>query len=448
MRANSRVFSTLLSNAVRKGSNLQRLLALEVLLPPRLPWWREPSPIIDRLRKGERLEPQEIRDLAQYLAAAFNILADDAQREVLDALLKVAPEIAWERAIGEGEQVAERLTQGKRPLPVSVSVEHTLKPELPGGTGPRLLPSASMDDLLGLFRRVSARTVVPITSILDDEFGSEIADDSDKRRVLYWSTSLFDALRVRAADVVQVVPGLFRLTTGFLDPETEADDFGVIALALSDERDGPTRLPDIEIDGRAFPVFVRRIVANQHAWPSSHPSKGTLACWAKTRLASSKPRFGAVTAKHVVGSRIGRRIQTAGATWKVRDVAPEGIDAALVETPERFDERSPLLKALKLVPQWLDVTFNGAESGKHRTKVTAITDQLGILDSPLVPVRLLLAAQGRPGDSGALVLEADRSTPRAVGIYIAGHCDVAGRGGGLAQHMQQAVEIMDMELYR
>lgn len=39
-------------------------------------------------------------------------------------------------------------------------------------------------------------------------------------------------------------------------------------------------------------------------------------------------------------------------------------------------------------------------------------------------------------------------TTKAVGLYMAEFSDQAGRSGGLAQHMEQVVQIMDMELYR
>jgi hypothetical protein len=133
----------------------------------------------------------------------------------------------------------------------------------------------------------------------------------------------------------------------------------------------------------------------------------------------------------------------------VIDVAPAGIDAALVDTPEPFVTSSKAMKAIAAVAPWIDVEFTGASSGPHVTKVTATTDQLGILNSPLFPMRVLLAKHGQAGDSGALILEkASSRKPKAVGLYMAKYTDTAGRPGGLAQHMEQVVEIMDMELYR
>ena len=79
------------------------------------------------------------------------------------------------------------------------------------------------------------------------------------------------------------------------------------------------------------------------------------------------------------------------------------------------------------------------------TKVTAVTETFGILNSPAIPARVFLAAGGKAGDSGALVTET--GTGLAVGLYIADYRSAAGSYGGIAQNAEQIVQMMDMELY-
>jgi len=74
-------------------------------------------------------------------------------------------------------------------------------------------------------------------------------------------------------------------------------------------------------------------------------------------------------------------------------------------------------------------------------------DPFGVYHEPMLPLRLMLASCGRPGDSGALVRDVGVAPNTAVGFYMGEYTNAAGQTGGLAQNAEQVTQIMDMELF-
>jgi len=262
----------------------------------------------------------------------------------------------------------------------------------------------------------------------------------------------------------RLVPGYRYTAFGFLvNPETEERDFGVTMYACPTRpwwddwwRDEPESfeqqvLEPINMGDKAFPVVIRRLEEKPHA-PTVLPQGGSSGCWAITRKNGARCGPGVLTAKHVVRESLGRipsigdvldlTDQTKGT---ILDLGPDGIDAALIATSEHVAV-SITLRTLQLVPQWLQVEFNGARSGWHRTYVTQVTDTRGVFGSASLPIRVHLAEAGLKGDSGALVTTLDGTT--AVAIYMGALSDLAGRSPeGYSQHAYQIEMVMDTEMW-
>jgi hypothetical protein len=298
--------------------------------------------------------------------------------------------------------------------------------------GPDLLPHEESPEYLNRFREAFLHSAETLTE--------------DLRRTLYWTLRL----NIECPPYVsfcRAVPGFRYLAIGFLDPEYETDDFGVIlfaAFALSDNRE---RRPDIPsaicIGNRSFPIVTRRIIEFAQGAPPN-PLGGTGACFAISKAGSQPIGPGILTAKHVVGDVLGASVAlSCGHTGSVGDVGPDGIDAAIVISP-CLKNKGHQMQPRQLIAPYTDVDFSGARSTVS-TKVTAVTDTKGILNSSALPSRIFLAQPGVGGDSGALVAESRSGTP--IGIYMGSYLDPANLTGGIAQHLYQATEIMDMEIF-
>jgi len=317
--------------------------------------------------------------------------------------------------------------------------------DIEASSGPELVPEE------GDFRRLGG---------LSELFRAEAERlDGGPRRALYWALRLMNDGQV--AKYARQVPGFRYAAFGFLDPRTEANDFGVTLVTspavaewpwvspeelLQLERP-PTRVGAIEIESKAFPVYVTPVVELRHSPPD--PVDGTAACWASSRITSSKPRGpGVLTAKHVVRRSTRRKRYTpmsCGCKGHVIDEAPDGIDAALLVCSCASRKSGPRANVPALIAPWTDYEFSGAASGSVRGKVTKITDTSGIITSQHLPIRLWLSSCGTGGDSGALVK--DSASGSCIGLYIGGYTDPAGGSGGLAQHLYQTMALMDMEIY-
>jgi len=281
---------------------------------------------------------------------------------------------------------------------------------------------------------------------------------SGERTTLYWALRLMQAPESQA--LAARIPGGNRLAFGFLDPEFEQNNFGVIVLAASGA-ESPVRgeselLSPIVVDGHPFPAVVRRIVEQRQLAPPTvtFPKIGSSAAWARSRITSTAPIGpGVLTAKHVTTHWLGTVCTlSCGCVGTVDDVAPECIDAALVRLPAQCPHNPPpgaQWRKRRLVAPAAAVHLH-APSGIVRTTITATTNLLNLTTAPELPIRVLLANHGVPGDSGSLIEET--RTGLAVGLYMgkytAPRAGSLGQTGGLAQHIGQVCELMQMELYK
>lgn len=294
-----------------------------------------------------------------------------------------------------------------------------------------------------LERQASRRRLGPARDLFDASH--EHVSDPRLRRTLYWTMRLMVQVREELGGFgafARTVPGLQYLTFGFLDFLPNGLEFGVSLLVASSDPGAPVHLTDLHLRERSFPVWIRPVRFNLHA-PHNSPALGTASCWARSRVKSLALGPGLLTAKHVVGTHIGAAVQLDdGSVGHILDVAPDGIDAALVSSPELPGSRP--VETQPFVAPWADVLLYGKKSAPVSTQVTTVTDTMGILGAPEWPARITLARPGLPGDSGGLVIE--QSTGSAVGLYMGEFTDRSGRPGGICQHAHQACLIMDMEI--
>jgi hypothetical protein len=269
----------------------------------------------------------------------------------------------------------------------------------------------------------------------------------EQQLTLYWAMRLMDAAEQQG--IPRRIPGFRYLRSGFLDPAEGANeiaDFGlkVVAAPIESGTDAPPAdLPPLTVDGHRFPVIVEHPVEIVHG-PAVLPTTGSTGCWAYSRVSTGRRGPGLLTAKHVVDQALdGRVAMSDGHFATVVDMAPDGVDAALVSSGEPVGVTR--LEVQQLVAPWTDVEFVGARSVIPRTKVKDITDTRGIYSTSLLPVRVFLGAYGARGDSGALIREV--STGRAIGVYMGELRDCVGTVEGFAQHMYQVQLLMDLELY-
>ena len=194
-----------------------------------------------------------------------------------------------------------------------------------------------------------------------------------------------------------------------------------------------------------FPAFVRPARWEFHQLPQVHPANGTGACWARSLKPGLRKKVGLLTAKHVVGQRIlGNPFPLMKGLGRLLDVAPEEIDAALIQVPRA--QLPPHLHAFGAgthIAQWIDVQVYGRESGIFQAKVIEVTPSRRSLHYT-IPFRVFLANPGKSGDSGSLVLNANRE---GVGIYKGSVTSLANEQvQGFCQHLKQAAETLALEL--
>jgi hypothetical protein len=272
----------------------------------------------------------------------------------------------------------------------------------------------------------------------------------------YWSQSLFVAAR-RYRPLLQVA-GYQQIFSGILDPTYESDSFGLVVEAFPEvpnaahryshpdarlQSYGRSIITEIPLGDYVFPVALRRSRTNLHRPPD--PVGGTAACWAMSRCSSPLSQQGFLTAKHVTNGVLYSSIDlTNGKVGTVTDLAPDGIDAALIRPNDGMPNLGeiPTMHIENLVAAWTPAKLMGA-SGTRDTFITAISDTFGIFDSPFLPSRLTLAEGGVPGDSGALVIDGRK---HACGLYMGEFRNPAGQVGGVAQHLYQVDRMMDLEL--
>jgi hypothetical protein len=294
-----------------------------------------------------------------------------------------------------------------------------------------------------------------VRSTLDWQFDGFWERPIEEQKTLYWAMRLLD--QAREDGLAQRIRGFRYFSAGFLDdprPAEEASEdptFGLIAVVApstsaetpSHDENAESELPRrIPVDRHSFPIRVRHQVDVLHA-PRTQPYGGSATCWAVARASRDRIGPGLLTAKHVVADMVADSVRLSdGTSGRILDLAPDGIDAAIVATGEQPGNRT--LPVQRLVAPWTDVEFSGSVTGLHRTKVKDMTDTRGIFSSPYLPCRVFLGDYGQRGDSGALIRDA--TTGEAIGIYMGEAQDPVGTREGIAQHMYQVQLVMDLEL--
>jgi len=281
-------------------------------------------------------------------------------------------------------------------------------------------------------------------------FRERLEEYSDfEQRAILWTVALQNA--VESEGIERSIPGLERVSYGFGDPDFEEDAFGVIVYraASTAGQDEATLIEEpetsvIKIANLVFPVFTRSAVWDFHAM-NVHPANGTAACWAKSKKNSLKRKAGLVTAKHVVGQHVlGNAVPLTKGYGTLIDLAPEGIDAALVQVPKSvFPHETVPLACETFIAQWTDVQVIGRVSGVFQTKIVEVTSSRGSLHYS-IPLRVFLAMPGQPGDSGSLVIS-DKGL--GIGIYMGSVTNIANQQlEGFCQHLGQAADTLSLDL--
>jgi len=265
---------------------------------------------------------------------------------------------------------------------------------------------------------------------------------------ILWTIALQTAFEEQ--QIAQSIPGLEVVSYGLADPDVEEDAFGVIVYTApvtaghqeaSELYDEPPLV--VKATNLVFPVFIRQAQWEFHVHPL-HPANGTAACWARSRKPTLKKKLGLLTAKHVVGARVlGNAVQLTEGFGTLADLAPEGIDAALIQVPKaRMPDHVDTLSSQNLIAQWTDVEVHGRASGVIRTKVVEVTSSRGSLHYS-IPLRIFLATPGQPGDSGSLVLN-DKG--EGIGIYMGSVTSPMNQQEGFCQHLGQAADALSLDL--
>lgn len=283
----------------------------------------------------------------------------------------------------------------------------------------------------------------PPGSLVPDPYISLLnaIQDTTLQHVMYWTVALASAFAEH--EIWRNIQGFRFAAFGFADPDFEEDAFGILAYGAPI----PGRKDEkilVEAGEAKFPVFVRRSYELYHAVPTEHPALGTAGCWAESFKPIIRGQVGLLTVKHVLqGAQPGSSIATTHGVGTVLDVAPDGVEAALIAPSGPVPRHRANLDWLHLVAPWTDVQFEGRQSGRIHTKVTSVHDTRGSL-SPWTPIRIYLADRGMPGDSGALV---EDGSSQGVGLYMGEIRDLSGRFEGVGQHLGQAAHSMNLNLY-
>jgi hypothetical protein len=276
----------------------------------------------------------------------------------------------------------------------------------------------------------------------------------DELRAIHWTIALENAFE--NSDLVSAIPGFRMATYGFADPQFEEDAFGIIlytvpfASAPFPEIAEPSPKPDpfspytIVVDEIRFPAFIRRAEPHWHS-PGVHPRQGTAACWARSKKPPLASLTSLLTAKHILENvALGNPVPLTAGQGHVIDVAPEGVDAALVQVPGPYAAGGgKRLRSRRLVAQWTDVEIHKQQS-VISTKVIEVNSSRGSLHYSL-PLRIFLGHSGQPGDSGSLVM-----TPGGVGIgmYLGSVVNPATQQSeGFCQHLAQAANALSVQLF-
>jgi hypothetical protein len=283
------------------------------------------------------------------------------------------------------------------------------------------------------------------------------------RKSTYWTLALF-LLAHELLNQSVIPPGYpVDVAVGYLDPQEEADAFGLAISVDSDDipysvlppeptpfyalpavRGGLVRVPRLEGWPDEYgPVVVRRPreYVELHAPPSGFAGASAASY---VRSAQTGSPLGLLGCRHVLPrARLGAGVPIAGhPSQKVTAISDE-LDLAVVSSP------TPVPSAPRLVQrwpaQWLPCEIEGNIS-TVKTRVAQVANQWGVFSDPLLPVHVDLEASGQHGDSGAAVLDTSSATIRGVlGVYV-GAINNQGPTKGRSVHIQQIEKVMNLEL--
>jgi hypothetical protein len=229
---------------------------------------------------------------------------------------------------------------------------------------------------------------------------------------------------------------------GVLDQDFEGQGFGLIVMArppVSSGINGLIMFP--RLAQTSFPVAIRSLYEEAHS-PPALPNAAS-ACWAEDRTTPGK--WGLLTCRHALsGVAVGAQVTlSTGATARIDRKADPTIDAAFLTTTAPQNPTKMNLLRYPVPGQSVTVA---ASAGAAQRSVVTVTDTLGVINDPYHPIKVYLDQPCQPGDSGALV---DSSANEGTGIYLGAmsNATVAGQSGqtvGFAQHLEQAIEILDL----
>ncbi|HEY2236804.1 MAG TPA: hypothetical protein VGK01_25265, partial [Candidatus Angelobacter sp.] len=133
-------------------------------------------------------EPQsgsDLRGIAAYLAAGFNVLDPSEQRYFVRRLERYIPGVEWGYVLKPQIYENARLTRKIRGF---------------GGDGPELVPAVDADQFVRLLSNVSS--AFNHRHLLELDGGAaveleEMSQDAEKRRIMFWCLRIFVELRTR-----------------------------------------------------------------------------------------------------------------------------------------------------------------------------------------------------------------------------------------------------------
>jgi hypothetical protein len=272
-------------------------------------------------------------------------------------------------------------------------------------------------------------------------------EGEDVYRAGLWTYAMFSEIGQGRFQIVDTSPSWpFRFlpmsAIGVFDEDFEGVGFGPVIMARPPSASGIIgQIAFPQLDGASFPVVLRSLEEDFHAVPS--PSNASSACWVEDRTKQSQ--WGVLTCRHALsGVAVGAHVTlNSGATARVDRKAPPTIDAAFLTTAAPHNLVK--MNLLRYAVPGQNVRVTASAGAAHRSVVT-VTDTLGVINDPYHPIKLYLDQPCQPGDSGALV---DTHASEGAGIYIGEmtNATVAGRAGqtvGFAQHLEQAIEILDL----
>ena len=335
-------------------------------------------------------------------------------------------------------------------------------PHSEGARGYELLPDR--------YPAFESLRLIPLTiKSLVDEL-SEYSEN--ERKAVLWTLALEH--HVESTGIANRVPDVQMITYGFTNPASEPNEpsaFGAIVYigegsfrrfvngyrpgdgpcGVEYEREWEDQPQDdlntgevprgIVIEGVTFPYIYRRWQIDFHAL-SVNPLGGTAACWATKKRRLTPQAL--LTAKHILNeTAVGRPIPLTSGLGKLLAVAPEGIDAALVQLKQGSGAARRPLRSKKLIAQWSDAIVH-TQRAVFQTKVIEVNSSRGSLHYSL-PLRIFLQDAALPGDSGSLVC-----TPSGVGIgiYMGSVVNPATKlSEGFCQHLGQAASALQADLW-